>query len=142
MSEENANYELGNEGFKFDLQTGNLHLDNANMTYHDAEGNEITRERFYELKVEKLERLVSQLAQELALKVDSNKVVNAINISPEGIRIVGDKIEINGETLIEDGALLRKDSSIKFDKEKILEALEEIVPTSLSGIQATLNKKA
>lgn len=97
--------QLGNENFKFDLQKGNLHLNNANLTrstyYKDAEGNEITRERFYELRVEKLEKTVSSLegelsslAQLLSQKVDTGGVISAINISPEGIRIKGNKIEI------------------------------------------------
>lgn len=95
-----------------------------------------------EKKVSELQTIVGQLQSELNNKVDKDKVISSINVSPEKIRITGDKIEINGETLIEDQALNRKGLSIKLDKEKILEALDEIIPTSLSGIEATLNKKA
>lgn len=111
-----SDYQLGNENFKFDLQKGNLHINNANLTrstyYRDAEGNEITRERFYELRVEKLEETVlsleaelSSLIHSLSQKVDATGVISAINISPESIRITGDKIKINGETLIENNVL-------------------------------------
>ncbi|GAA0347892.1 hypothetical protein GCM10008931_43980 [Oceanobacillus oncorhynchi subsp. oncorhynchi] len=99
-------YELGNKGFEwkiesenssatFNLDNGEWEFKNANLTYRDTEGNEISRERFYELRVEKLERQVSQLADELSLKVDADEVINAINISPERIHIKGDKIQIN-----------------------------------------------
>lgn len=65
MSEENANYELGAEGIKFDIRSGKMNMNNAELTYHDAEGNEISRERFYELKVEKLEKEIKGLSQSL-----------------------------------------------------------------------------
>ncbi|WP_339236909.1 hypothetical protein [Oceanobacillus sp. FSL W7-1281] len=123
MSGEEKDYELGTEGMKFNLRNGDLELKQPTVwkghSYRDEEGNEISRERFYELKVENLEGRVLSLEDEISSlytligdKADALNIVNAINCSPEGIRIKGDKIEINGETLIENRALDNKDLSV------------------------------
>ncbi len=73
MSEDKELYKAGNEtGFKFDLQNGDLELKHPTVwrghSYHDKEGNEISRERFYELKVEKLEEKVDRILELLENK--------------------------------------------------------------------------
>lgn len=70
MSEENADYELGAEGMRFDLRNGDLELKHPVVwrghSFQDEDGNEISRERFYELKVEKLEARVTDLEGKLS----------------------------------------------------------------------------
>ncbi|MFD1385727.1 hypothetical protein ACW0TQ_08195 [Oceanobacillus sp. M60] len=60
--------ESKNDNMSLDLVTGKLVMKNAELTYHDSEGNEISRERFYELKVEKMEEKVDKI-----LKLLENK---------------------------------------------------------------------
>src|SRR5690606_27834985 len=45
--------------------------------------------------------LINMLSDQIELKVDKNGVVSAINLSPEGVRISGDKVWITGETRID-----------------------------------------
>ncbi|QBP06951.1 tail protein [Virgibacillus phage Mimir87] len=48
---------------------------------------------------------ITQLADDITLKVDRDNVVSQININPEGIRLDGALIELNGLTLIRDGVI-------------------------------------
>lgn len=48
---------------------------------------------------------ISQLANNINLKVDKNDVVNQINISDEEILIQGNKIHLTGETIIDDAII-------------------------------------
>jgi len=68
--EESANYELGSKGTGwefgtprslFNLETGKLKISGADMTYHDKEGNEITKEQFNELRIKILEEKLKDL---------------------------------------------------------------------------------
>lgn len=78
-----------------------------------------------EEKVAVLQEIVGQLQDELRKKVDADGVVSAINISPEGIRLRGNKIEIDRNNLIDygsnqnrpDGVILVADRNSKFDLE-------------------------
>ncbi len=112
-------YELGSKdsGFMFESLDGNTSLNlkrgdltMKNTTYRDEKGNEISKEEFDELRIQKLETKVSDLEGNLSnvtqalsslqnLKVNKDEVVSAINISQEGIRITGDKLNINESTL-------------------------------------------
>lgn len=60
-------------------------------------------------KVTSLESILSSIALELDSKVDSNLVIDAINKSPEDIRINGSAIHVGRETLI-DTAVVKLDS--------------------------------
>ncbi|KHO13136.1 hypothetical protein OA78_0887 [Latilactobacillus curvatus] len=60
---------------------------------------------------------VTQLANDINLRVEKDKIVNQINISPEGILIDGKKIHITGQTIIDNAVI--KDAmiaDIKADK--------------------------
>lgn len=48
---------------------------------------------------------ITQLSDEIILKVNRNKVVSEINLNPEGIRLNGSLIELNGLSLIRDGVI-------------------------------------
>ncbi|KLV27222.1 hypothetical protein ABW02_06785 [Niallia circulans] len=56
-----------------------------------------------EVKLSNLESAITTLEQTMSSlinqKVSKNEIVNAINISTEGIRIKGDKIQIDKNTL-------------------------------------------
>lgn len=56
-----------------------------------------------EVKLSNLESAITTLEQTISSlinqKVSKNEIVNAINISTEGIRIKGDKIQIDRNTL-------------------------------------------
>ncbi|WP_339233795.1 hypothetical protein [Oceanobacillus sp. FSL W7-1281] len=77
MGGEKKDYELGAEGIKFDIRSGKLNMKNAELTYHDEEGNEISRERFYELKVEKLEHEISALKKTIDETLAKISVINS-----------------------------------------------------------------
>lgn len=51
---------------------------------------------------------VAQLTGELQLKVDKTDIVNQINISQEGIRISGDKIAINQDSMITENIKMKE----------------------------------
>ncbi|WP_413481242.1 phage tail spike protein [Latilactobacillus sakei] len=60
---------------------------------------------------------ITQLANDINLRVEKNKIVNQINISPEGILIDGNKVHITGQTTIDNAVI--KDAmiaDIKADK--------------------------
>lgn len=48
---------------------------------------------------------ITQLQNAINLRVQSGKVINQINISPESILIAGNKIQITGQTYIEDAVI-------------------------------------
>ena len=48
---------------------------------------------------------ITQLANDINLRVTKNSVVNQINISPESILIAGNKVQITGQTYIENGVI-------------------------------------
>ncbi|WP_218069216.1 gp58-like family protein, partial [Brochothrix thermosphacta] len=48
---------------------------------------------------------ISQLADNINLKVDKNGIINQINISPEGILIAGENVWISGKTKIDDAVI-------------------------------------
>ncbi|GAA0346845.1 hypothetical protein GCM10008931_42630 [Oceanobacillus oncorhynchi subsp. oncorhynchi] len=48
---------------------------------------------------------IKQLSDELELKVDADGVVNAINLSPKGTSITGNKLNITADTYIEDASI-------------------------------------
>lgn len=50
---------------------------------------------------------ITQLASDINLKVSKNDVINQINISTDGILISGNKVQITGQTYIEDGVIGR-----------------------------------
>src|SRR5690606_28599896 len=49
--------------------------------------------------------MINMLSDQLELKVDRNGIVSAINLSPEGVRITGEKLWLTGETRIENGVI-------------------------------------
>lgn len=49
--------------------------------------------------------LINMLSDQIELKVDKNGVVSAINLSPEGVRISGNKVWITGETRIDNAVI-------------------------------------
>ncbi|RHW33514.1 phage tail spike protein [Oceanobacillus profundus] len=51
------------------------------------------------------ESRISQLADEIDLKVDVDGVIASINLSSEGLRIAGNKHHITGQTLIDDAVI-------------------------------------
>lgn len=131
-------FNLGSNKTPFNLDTGKMTLEGANVTYHDEEGNEITKEQFNELRIKKLEETISNLevtvssltgcvkhlqiensdlSNQIDLKVSADNVISAINTSQESIRIKGNKIHIDGKTLIEDSVLKDKELSISLDNE-------------------------
>ncbi|WP_324722243.1 gp58-like family protein [Latilactobacillus curvatus] len=60
---------------------------------------------------------ITQLANDINLRVEKNKIVNQINISPESILIAGQKVHITGQTHIDNAVI--KDAmiaDIKADK--------------------------
>ena len=59
-------------------------------------------------EVEALKSQVEQLSDELNSAVKKNEVISAINLSQGGIRIQGDKIFINEDTLITDNILKKE----------------------------------
>src|SRR5699024_10977865 len=48
---------------------------------------------------------IIQLANDITLKVNKNTVVSEINLNPEGIRLKGSLIELDGTTLIREGVI-------------------------------------
>ena len=50
---------------------------------------------------------ITQLSDNINLKVEKNDIVNQINISTEGILISGSKVQITGQTYIENGVIGR-----------------------------------
>lgn len=54
-------------------------------------------------QVTTLTQIISGLQLQLNNKVDKNEVIASINISDEAIRIIGDKIHVDKNTLIEKG---------------------------------------
>lgn len=50
---------------------------------------------------------ITQLSDTINLKVSKNDVINQINISTDGILIAGNKVQITGQTYIEDGVIGR-----------------------------------
>lgn len=110
-------------------------MDGGDLYIKPQEGGEVRVTN--ESQLDRLEKRILLLEDEikylhelLSFKVNQDQVINAINISAKDDRINGNKIHVTGETLIEDGVLLRKDSSIKLDKEKMLAALDSIDPYS------------
>lgn len=61
-----------------------------------------TNEEIAKLKAEvaKLEGRLHQMAHAINLKVNKQDVINQINISPENIRISGNKITVNEDSMI------------------------------------------
>lgn len=57
------------------------------------------------LSVSSINSDISDINTSLANKVDSDKIISAINLSPDGVSIQGSKIKITGDTYIEKGAL-------------------------------------
>ncbi|UOE96080.1 phage tail protein [Alkalihalobacillus sp. LMS39] len=51
------------------------------------------------------ESTITQLANEIELKVNENELISSINLSGEGVRISGNLIELNGNTLIRNGII-------------------------------------
>lgn len=52
-------------------------------------------------KIATLEQMVSSLSMAVNNKVDKDNVIAEINISEEGVRIKGEKIHLNNETLVD-----------------------------------------
>ena len=50
---------------------------------------------------------ITQLSDTINLKVSKNDVINQINISTDGVLIAGNKVQITGQTYIEDGVIGR-----------------------------------
>lgn len=50
---------------------------------------------------------ITQLSDTINLKVSKNDVINQINISTDGVLIAGNKVQITGQTTIEDGVIGR-----------------------------------
>ena len=48
---------------------------------------------------------ITQLVNDINLRVTKNSIVNQINISPESILIAGNKVQITGQTYIENGVI-------------------------------------
>lgn len=51
------------------------------------------------------ESSINLLSNQIKLKVDVDGVISSINLSPEGVRISGNRIHLTGQTLIEDGII-------------------------------------
>ncbi|WP_040981095.1 hypothetical protein [Oceanobacillus jeddahense] len=105
-------YTLGSKncGFIMDTSTGSVELKGVEwdegITYLDESEKVISKKEHDELRMQKLEkqvsaltRIVSSIEQTQVSKVDKDEIISAINISQEGIRIIGDKININHGTL-------------------------------------------
>ena len=73
MSEEKELFKAGTEsGFifqldsdktSFNLETGKLNLEGAEMKYFDEEGNEITKEQFNEFRIKRLEEKMDRVLE-------------------------------------------------------------------------------
>lgn len=59
----------------------------------------------YEANTNVTSSQITQLSDSINLRVSKNDVVNQINISTEGVLIAGKKIQITGETYIENGVI-------------------------------------
>jgi len=81
-------------------------------------------------RVSTAESSISLLSNEINLKVNKDGVVNAINVSNEGIKISGTKLHITANTTIDNGVI----------KNAHIESLNasKIIATSLSAISANL----
>jgi hypothetical protein len=66
-------------------------------------------------KVLSLETTIDYLEGEITLKINEDKVISAINTSPAGTRIKADKIQIDGDTLIEDSTFKGKELSTSYN---------------------------
>lgn len=51
------------------------------------------------------ESSINLLSNQIKLKVDVDGVISSINLSPEGVRISGNRIHLTGQTLIDDGII-------------------------------------
>lgn len=51
------------------------------------------------------ESSINLLSNQIEFKVDVDGVISSINLSPEGVRISGNRIHLTGQTLIEDGII-------------------------------------
>lgn len=105
-----------------DVTEGYVRIDNNGSSSGSA------RVYFAELKLERGENYtawvyddalsqITQLANDINLRVQKGDVINQINISPEGILIAGQKIHITGQTSIDNAVI--KDAmiaNIKADK--------------------------
>ncbi len=88
-----------------DLKNGTLEA--KNVTIKNSGGTKMEDKiKELELKIKDLEGKISTLTQasgnlqrQINTKVDKNEVISAINISEEGIRIEGNKLILNDETV-------------------------------------------
>lgn len=97
---------------------------NSPQTYHFVDFDNIQWAYFFvkDFKVEKGKNATSwtpatediatssqitQLSDAINLKVSKNDVINQINISTDGVLIAGNKVQITGQTFIEDGVIGR-----------------------------------
>lgn len=61
----------------------------------------------YEAATDITSSQITQLSDTINLKVSKNDVINQINISTDGVLIAGNKVQITGQTYIEDGVIGR-----------------------------------
>ncbi|MFS0643813.1 hypothetical protein [Siminovitchia sp. 179-K 8D1 HS] len=56
-------------------------------------------------KINDLQGQINTLTSEMQSKASKDDIISVINVSEEGVRIKGDKINISSETLIEKDAI-------------------------------------
>ncbi|CEI81313.1 gp58-like protein [Oceanobacillus oncorhynchi] len=82
------------------LEITNMQIEKGNKATDWTPAPEDTDQRMTDA-----ESRITQLADEIDLKVDVDGIVSSINLSDEGIRIKGNLIHLDGTTLINDGVI-------------------------------------
>lgn len=84
-------------------------------------------------EIDRINGQLNEMSSNISLKVSIDGVISAINLSTEGVRIAGEKIQVDRETLIEDNTLEGKGLSISvtLDGKKVAETIEKEVSDNL-----------
>ncbi|MEK4298249.1 phage tail spike protein [Oceanobacillus sp. FSL W8-0428] len=96
----------GNNNFVFELtSTGRLEVEHVQLEFGTIPSDYRVSQDELNKRMSTTESSITQLADELEVKVDVDGIVSEINLKKEGIRISGNLIHLDGLTLIDDAII-------------------------------------